>query len=99
MNNDACELLQEATSVYDQLLQGGKPVSMMVIKDEELLARGFGGLHNVGKAADHPPALVVLSYTPTCTKGKKKKNIAWVGKGIVFDSGGLSLKPTVRTIV
>jgi len=59
-----------------------------VIKGEELRDRGFGGLYGVGKASLHPPALVVLSHTPSTAK----QSIAWVGKGIVYDTGGLSIK-------
>ena len=46
----------------------------------------------MGKAAIHPPALVVLSHTPSGAT----KTIAWVGKGIVYDTGGLSLKTKVE---
>ncbi|OWK03438.1 NPEPL1, partial [Cervus elaphus hippelaphus] len=59
-----------------------------VIRDEELKARGFGGIYGVGKAAIHPPALAVLSHTPDGAT----QTIAWVGKGIVYDTGGLSMK-------
>lgn len=43
----------------------------------------------VGKAADHPPALVILSLN---AEKKGAKSIVWVGKGIVYDTGGLSIK-------
>ena len=59
-----------------------------IIRGEELRERGFGGIYGVGKAAAHPPALVVLSHKPA----KTSKAIAWVGKGIVYDTGGLSIK-------
>ena len=49
------------------------------------------GLYAVGKAAIHQPALVILSHTPEGAS----KNIAWVGKGIVYDTGGLSIKGKV----
>ena len=45
----------------------------------------------MGKAATHPPALAILSHTPPGAK----KTIAWVGKGIVYDTGGLFLKDKV----
>ncbi len=51
----------------------------------------FSGLYGVGKAAVHPPALAVLSHTPEGAT----KTIAWVGKGIVYDTGGLSIKGKV----
>merc|ERR1712136_421546 len=50
--------------------------------------QGFGGIYGVGKAAVNPPALAVLSYKP---KGATR-TVAWVGKGIVYDTGGLSIK-------
>lgn len=59
-----------------------------VIRGEELNERGFGGIYGVGKAATVPPALVVLSHTPA----NATETIAWVGKGIVYDTGGLSIK-------
>ena len=52
----------------------------------------WAGIYNVGRAAEHPPALVVLSHKPEGAT----KNIAWVGKGIVFDTGGLCIKARVR---
>lgn len=59
-----------------------------VIRGEELNERGFGGIYGVGKAANSPPALAILSYIPMGAN----ETYAWVGKGIVFDTGGLSIK-------
>ncbi len=72
-----------------------------VIKGSSLVKKGFGLLHAVGKAAEHGPALIHISYRPENdktrkTKSKKstsKKPVLFVGKGITFDSGGLDLKP------
>ncbi|XP_020628724.1 probable aminopeptidase NPEPL1 [Orbicella faveolata] len=75
--------VQEITKVGDEL--GIVPV---IIRGEELNQRGFGGLYGVGKAAVNPPALVVLSHTPMSAT----RTIAWVGKGIVYDTGGLCIK-------
>lgn len=49
------------------------------------------GIYGVGKAAEHPPALAVLSHKPDGAT----QTIAWVGKGIVYDTGGLSIKGKV----
>ena len=81
MNTDA--FVEEAKRVGAEL--GIVPT---IIRGEELRERGFGGIYGVGKAAAHPPALVVLSHKPA----KSSKAIAWVGKGIVYDTGGLSIK-------
>ena len=51
----------------------------------------FTGIYSVGQAAVHPPALVVLSHVVP----NSGESIAWVGKGIVYDSGGLSIKSKV----
>ena len=68
-----------------------KHVDCTVIRGSELEQKGFGGLWGVGKGAAHPPALVLLTYRPV----DAKKTIAWVGKGIVFDTGGLCIKCTL----
>lgn len=59
-----------------------------IIRGEELNERGFGGIYGVGKAASVPPALVVLGHEPAGAT----ETYAWVGKGIVYDTGGLSIK-------
>jgi leucyl aminopeptidase len=55
----------------------------------ELAALGFGGLLAVGAGSARPPCLIELSYQPPHPAG----HVVLVGKGITFDSGGLSLKP------
>ena len=62
------------------------------IVGSDLEKGGFGGIWGVGKCATEPPALVILSYTPSNPDGQPAA--AFVGKGIVYDTGGLSLKPT-----
>ena len=51
------------------------------------------GLWNVGMAAPRPPALVVLSYDPIAPT-PDAQIVCWVGKGIIYDTGGLSIKVT-----
>ncbi|WP_026876926.1 leucyl aminopeptidase [Jiangella gansuensis] len=61
------------------------------VLDEKLLARrGYGGLIGVGQGSANPPRLVRVAYRPS----RAKRHVAFVGKGITFDSGGLSLKPS-----
>ncbi|XP_020792615.1 probable aminopeptidase NPEPL1 [Boleophthalmus pectinirostris] len=81
MNTD--HFLDEIKAVGTEL--GITPV---IIRGEELKQKGFGGIYGVGKAAEHPPALAILSHTPEGAT----QTIAWVGKGIVYDTGGLSIK-------
>ncbi len=53
---------------------------------------GMGLLYAVGQASEHEPRFVVMSW-PGSGKNKKQKPVALVGKGMTYDSGGLSLKP------
>jgi leucyl aminopeptidase len=63
-------------------------VKVTVTGDAELRERGFGGIVGVGQASANPPRLVRLTYTPRGARA----HLALVGKGITFDSGGLSIK-------
>jgi leucyl aminopeptidase len=60
------------------------------VLDEKALAKGgYGGILGVGQGSDAPPRLVRIAYTHP----KAAKTLALVGKGITYDSGGISLKP------
>jgi len=60
------------------------------VLDEKALAKGgYGGILGVGQGSDAPPRLVRIAYTHP----KAEKTLALVGKGITYDSGGISLKP------
>ncbi|MCX2179434.1 leucyl aminopeptidase [Streptomyces sp. SKN60] len=60
------------------------------VLDEKALAKGgFGGILGVGNGSVNPPRLVRVAYTHP----KAEKTLALVGKGITYDSGGISLKP------
>jgi leucyl aminopeptidase len=58
---------------------------------EEIRARRMGGLWGVGQGSDEPPALVVLRYEPAGASADEEL-WAFVGKGITFDTGGISIK-------
>ena len=61
--------------------------------DEQKLAReGFGGVLAVGQASATPPRLIRLDYAPP-RGARKAPRVVLVGKGITFDTGGLSIKP------
>jgi leucyl aminopeptidase len=67
-----------------------KGITVTVKEERALVDEGFGGIIGVGQGAANPPRLVELSYAPEGATGK----VVLVGKGITFDSGGLSLKPS-----
>ncbi|MGQ0804483.1 MAG: leucyl aminopeptidase [Actinomycetota bacterium] len=63
-------------------------VTVKVLAGAQLKAERLGGVVGVGQGSDNPPRFVKLTYNPTGAKG----TLALVGKGVVFDSGGLSIK-------
>jgi leucyl aminopeptidase len=64
-------------------------LSARIWEPDELAAEGFGGLLAVGSGSARPPRLIELGYQPAAWT----EHVVLVGKGITFDSGGLSLKP------
>lgn len=61
--------------------------------EKQLAAEGFGGILAVGQASATPPRLIRLDYTPA-KAGRRTPTVVLVGKGITFDTGGLSIKPS-----
>lgn len=64
-----------------------------VLDDKALTKAGYGGIVGVGKGSSRPPRLVRLIHRGA---GKKPKRVALVGKGITFDTGGISIKPAAN---
>ncbi|MFX0594521.1 leucyl aminopeptidase [Melissospora conviva] len=62
-----------------------------VLDENALTEGGYGGILAVGNGSAAPPRLVKISYTPAGAEGGKR--VALVGKGITFDTGGVSIKP------
>ncbi len=76
-----------AAAVQSAAKEHGLEVEVL---DEKALAKGgYGGILGVGRGSANPPRLVRVAYRPS----KAKKTLALVGKGITYDSGGISLKP------
>lgn len=63
-----------------------------VLGEPELRKEKMGAILAVGRGSAHPPRLIVLEYGPK-KASKRRPTIALVGKGITFDSGGISIKP------
>jgi leucyl aminopeptidase len=74
----------------------GESVGLEVeVLDEKALEKaGYGGVIGVGKGSARPPRLVRLTHRGG--KSKKAKKVALVGKGITFDTGGISIKPAAN---
>ncbi|MCK8465904.1 leucyl aminopeptidase [Microbacterium sp. KSW4-16] len=69
-------------------------VTVEIFDEKALAEQGFGGILGVGQGSDRPPRLVRLDYSPA----DAVRHIALVGKGITFDTGGLSLKPAASMV-
>jgi leucyl aminopeptidase len=65
-----------------------------VLDDKVLAKEGYGGVIGVGKGSSRPPRLVRLAHRGATSK--KAKTVALVGKGITFDTGGISIKPAAN---
>jgi leucyl aminopeptidase len=67
----------------------------VTVRDEKQLSKeGFLGLVTVGKGSDRPPRMVTLEYNGTKDAKGGKNHFCIVGKGVTFDTGGISLKPS-----
>ncbi|MBN6189644.1 leucyl aminopeptidase [Aneurinibacillus sp. BA2021] len=69
-------------------------VTVDIFDEAALAEQGFGGILGVGQGSDRPPRLVRLDYSPA----DAVRHLALVGKGITFDTGGLSLKPAASMV-
>ncbi|NLG96060.1 MAG: leucyl aminopeptidase [Chloroflexi bacterium] len=65
-------------------------IKVTVLDIKQLTEQGFGGILAVGKGSDHEPRFIIMEYGQA---GAGTPTICLVGKGLTFDSGGLSLKP------
>lgn len=82
-----------ATDLANAAKASGKKYGykVTVFGKEKLQQLGFGGLLGVNKGSNEPPTFSILEYKPA---GKAKAKIAIIGKGVTFDTGGISLKPS-----
>ncbi|WP_405737794.1 leucyl aminopeptidase [Streptomyces sp. NBC_00028] len=89
INTPPNDLYPEAFAAVAQAAGKEHGIKVQVLDDKALVKGGYGGILGVGGGSEAKPRLVKLSYTSS----KAKKHLAFVGKGITYDSGGISLKP------
>src|SRR5215213_1637637 len=68
-------------------------LSVDVLDEARMEQEGMGSLLSVSRGSDQPAKLIILKYTPATPANDNKELLAFVGKGVTFDSGGISLKP------
>ncbi|GAA2065132.1 leucyl aminopeptidase [Leifsonia soli] len=94
VNTPPLDLYPETFAERAQAASSDLPVTVTVWDEEQLAVEGFGGILGVGQGSTRPPRLVKVSYSPDGAA----RHLALVGKGITFDSGGLSLKPATGMV-
>jgi len=68
-------------------------LSLDVLDEARMEQLGMGSLLSVSRGSEEPAKLIILKYTPTNPPKDSNELLAFVGKGVTFDSGGISLKP------
>lgn len=71
-------------------------LKLKIFNQAEIKKEGMGLLTGVSLGSDEPPKFIVLEYLPTGKQAKQSKPIVLVGKGLTFDSGGISIKPSEK---
>ncbi|HRH00540.1 MAG TPA: leucyl aminopeptidase [Polyangiaceae bacterium] len=79
----------DSLAEFAEKMAKGSGLAIKVFDYKEIVRRGMRLLQAVGQGSERKPCLVHMSWTPA----KPKKRIVFVGKGVTFDSGGLSIKP------
>ncbi|MGB5444912.1 MAG: aminopeptidase PepB, partial [Psychromonas sp.] len=79
--------------LIESVLPAGVTVAANIIAGENLLTENFQGIYQVGRGSERPPCMLQLDFNPT-GDANAPIEYALVGKGITFDSGGYSLKPS-----
>jgi leucyl aminopeptidase len=89
VNTGPSDLYPSTFAAEAERVAGAAGLDVEVLDEKALAEHGYGGLTGVGQGSVHPPRLVRVAYTHQ----DAAKTVVLVGKGITFDSGGLSLKP------
>lgn len=92
INEPANRLPPAAMARYARRMAGKHGLRCTILSEKDMAAKGMNCLLAVNQGSTQPPRMIVLEYTPKKSSGKEDL-VALVGKGVTFDSGGLSLKP------
>src|SRR5262245_4628309 len=98
--NEARDMINEPGSVAtpEYLAQAARKIAkesdldVKIWDEKKLLKDGYNGLVQVGRGSSYPPRLIRLAYRNKKAKG----HLAFVGKGVTFDTGGISIKPAEK---
>jgi leucyl aminopeptidase len=90
VNTSPADLVPTALAAEAERVAAACGLDAEVLDEKALAENGYGGILGVGQGSVHPPRLVRLEYAPPGAR----RTVVFAGKGITFDSGGLSLKPS-----
>lgn len=95
INTPALDLYPDSFAKEAKSLADKAGLKVEVLDEKKLKSGGYGGVLAVGSGSSRQPRLVRITYTPAA-KTKDTATVALVGKGITFDSGGISIKPAAK---
>jgi leucyl aminopeptidase len=98
--NFARELINEPANLLTPMVLADKARAMSsasgleceILDQDRMMQLGMGSLLGVSQGSAEPPALIVIRYKPEAPS-KSSDHLALVGKGVTFDTGGVSIKP------
>jgi len=93
VNAPSNEVTPAALAAYARKLSRTQRLKCRVMGPQQLKKRNMNGILGVGKGSSNTPRLIILEHAPARSSGKP---IVLVGKGITFDSGGISIKPSAK---
>jgi leucyl aminopeptidase len=91
VNEPANKLVPSALAEAARQMASEVGLECEVLDENEMTKLGMGALLGVAQGSANPPFLIVIKYQPSTTGGKD--HLALVGKGVTFDTGGISIKP------
>jgi len=94
VNTPPNEIYPEKLAEIAEEVAKEEGLECVVLDEKEILKEGMEAFYAVGKASVHKPRLIHLTYRPENPKAK----VVFVGKGLTYDSGGLSLKPSEHMV-
>ncbi len=89
VNTPAADMTPGDLAAVAERVAADRGLAAEVLSEKELAEQGYGGIMGVGQGSVNPPRLVRLEYRHP----DARQTVVFAGKGITFDSGGLSLKP------
>ena len=81
-----------ALAAYARRISKGKNIKCSILLKKDIIKKKMLGIWDVGKGSVNDPRFIHLTYNSN-NSSKKVKKIALIGKGVTYDTGGLSLKP------